>query len=82
MNWETHNQVVDYLRDNFYTTDFINNHTRKQIAEMLRILNPYQGKQYTCPERAFTSMCKKRQCKHIEFWLKLHNIKCKEYKEV
>ena len=82
MNWETHNQVVDYLRDNFYTTNFINNHTRKQIAEMLRILKPYQGKQYLCPERAFTSMCKKRQCKHIEFWLKLHNIKCKEYKEV
>ena len=44
MNWKTHNKVVDYLRDNFYTTDFINNHTRKQLAEMLRIINPSEGK--------------------------------------
>ena len=82
MNWETHNQVVDYLKDNFYTTDFINNHTRKQIAEMLRILKPYEGKQLYVLEFAFSHMCKKRQCKHIDFWLRLHNIKCNEFKEV
>lgn len=77
MKWETHNKVVDYLKNNFYTTDFINNHTRKQIAEMLRILYPYNEKQLCTPKLAFSNMCKKRQCNHIEFWLKLHNIKCK-----
>lgn len=78
MNWKTHNKVVDYLRDNFYTTDFINNHTRKQLAEMLRIINPSEGKDLYVPEMAFTNVCKKRACKHIEFYLNLHNIKCKK----
>lgn len=77
-SWKIHNQVVDYLRNNFYTTDFINNHTRKQLAEILQIISPYQGKQLYTPKLAFTNMCKKRACKHIDFYLKLHNIKCKE----
>ena len=66
-----YNKVVDYLRDNFYTTDFINNHTRKQLAEMLRIINPSEGKDLYVPEMAFTNVCKKRACKHIGILFKL-----------
>ena len=67
--FKTKCRLIDYLAENFYTTDFINLHTRPQLVEMLKMLYP---------EKNFKrGMCKQRQVKHIEFWLKLHNVKCK-----
>lgn len=46
------------------------NHTRKQLAEMLRTLEPHLVEQ---SENACRSMCKKRICKHLKFIVDLHN---------
>lgn len=68
MEFKTFNQLIEYLQNNFYATDFINLHTRPQLVDILKILYPRNN---------FTrSMCKDRQIKHIEFWLRLHNVKC------
>lgn len=70
MKLNTLGQLKDYLRENFYSTDFINLHTRPQLVEILKLLYPKTNFK--------RGMCKERQCKHIEFWLKLHNVNCKQ----
>lgn len=76
--WKKHNKCVNYLKKEFYTTDFINMHTRKQLAQILQILEPHTVNQLheCCRHLAFTNMCKKRQRQHIDNWMKLHNVKC------
>ena len=69
LNFKTHNQCVDYLIDNFYEESFLENHTRKELAYILTIIESHALKQ---SPYAFRSMCKKRACQHIEFYLKVH----------
>lgn len=69
MEFQTVNKLVEYLEDNFYATDFINLHTRPQLIKILKTLYPHTNFK--------RSMCKARQIKHIEFWLILHNHRCK-----
>lgn len=69
LHFETHNQCVDYLIENFYNDGFIDNHTRKDLAYILTIIESHALKQSPYP---FRSMCKKRMCKHIDFYLKVH----------
>jgi len=73
--FDTVGQLENYLRKNFYKIDFANEFTRKQLVEMLRMLYPYQVKE-NYAGRAFCNMCKTRMVKHIEFYIKLHHIKC------
>lgn len=70
MDFKTRYELIDYLKENICNADFINKHTRPQFAKMLRLLCVHETEQR--PNKAFTSMCKKRQIKHIEFWLMLH----------
>ena len=65
MEFKTKRELIEYLKNNLYTTNFINTHTRPQLIEILKSL--YLKTNFT------RSMCKERQIKHIEFWLKLHN---------
>lgn len=69
LHFETHNQCVAYLIENFYSDDFINNHTRKELAYILSIIEKHTLKD---SPYAFRSMCKKRMCEHIDFYLKIH----------
>lgn len=69
-------QLESYLREYFYTTDFYNNLTRPKLKNMLEFLYPHIVKQ-NYANRAFSNMCKKRMIKHIEFYIKLHGLKCK-----
>lgn len=68
----TYLETISYLEENFYTTDFINNHTRPEMVEILNKL--YSGNKSIKFKRR---MCKERQIEHIRHYLKLHNIKCK-----
>lgn len=70
LNFETLNQCENYLIENFYKEGFMENHTRKELAYILTIIESYALKQSPC---AFRSMCKKRACKHIDFYLKVHD---------
>lgn len=78
IDFTTSNSCIEYLKKRFYVTDFIHIHTRKDLAKILQLIEPQTVS--TMPEhlkgRAFTGMCKKRQCRHIEYYLQLHNIKC------
>ena len=69
LHFETHNKCVDYLIENFYKDGFIDNHTRKELAYILTIIESHALKQSSY---AFRSMCKNRMCKHIDFYLKVH----------
>ena len=69
LNFKTHNKCIDYLIENFYKENFIDNHTRKELAYILRIIETHALKQ---SPYAFKSMCKSRMCKHIDFYLKVH----------
>lgn len=69
LEFKTHNQCVNYLIENFYKENFLENHTRKELAYILTIIESHALKQ---SQYAFRSMCKKRMCKHIDFYLKVH----------
>lgn len=69
LEFETYNQCVNYLLENFYKKDFLDNHTRKELAYILRIIESHALKQ---SKYAFRSMCKKRMCMHIDFYLRIH----------
>lgn len=77
MDFKTVGQLKDYIRENFYTTDFKNDHTRKQFGCMLNILYPFQKKQFPYSQ-PFSTMCKGRAMKHIEFYIQLHKLRCKQ----
>ena len=62
-------KLVDYLIDSFYSTDFINDHTRKELSSILRRIKPHETSQ---SKTAFNSMCKQRMCYHIEFFINVH----------
>lgn len=69
MTFKTRNQCEEYVLLNINNGTLKEAHTRKELAEMLRVLEPYLVKQspYTC-----RSMCKQRICDHLEFTVKLH----------
>ena len=69
IEFKTHNQCVDYLIENFYKEGFLENHTRKELVYILRIIESHALKQ---SQYAFGSMCKARMYKHIDFYLKVH----------
>ena len=71
IRFDTLGQLENYLRENFYKKDFVEMFTRKQLAIMLKMLYPYADKQN---KLAFTNMFKKRMVKHIEFYIRLHNL--------
>lgn len=73
IRFDTLGQLENYLRENFYRKDFVTVFTRKQLSMMLKMLYPYADRQ-NLTGRAFTSMCKKRMVKHIEFYVKLHDL--------
>ena len=68
--WQRQKHLAEYLLTNFDIQTFHTLHTRRELAQMLKILYPWQDKQ--CYNRAFTSMCKKRACIHIDSWLRMH----------
>lgn len=81
MKFKTKNEVCEYLKKNFYTNDSFNHfaetHTRKEIAEILRMLYPFQQERVKYKDnKAFGSMCKTRQCLHIEHWIMVHLSGC------
>ena len=63
----TQGEMRSYLRVSFKSQDFYNKMTRKKLAYILNILNPYMAKPYG------VKMAKGRQLKHIEHWLRLKN---------
>lgn len=69
MTFKTRNQCEEYVLMNISNGTLKKAHTRKELAEMLRILEPYLVKQsqYAC-----RSMCKQRMCDHLEFIVKIH----------
>lgn len=69
MTFKTRNQCEEYVLMNISNGTLKEAHTRKELAEMLGILEPYLVKQspYAC-----RSMCKQRMCDHLEFVVKLH----------
>lgn len=69
MNFKTYNQCEIYVIKHIRDGTLKETHTRKELAEMLRILEPYLVNQspYACQ-----SMCKQRMCDHLEFVIKLH----------
>lgn len=69
INKMTYWELIDYLKENFYTTDFIGDHTRKQFVTILSKLIPHN--------KWKTGMCKSRQFTHVEYFLKLHSIGCR-----
>lgn len=69
-------QLENYLREFFYVRDFCQDFTRLQLKNILRLLYPHIVKE-NGDNRVFSNMCKKRMIKHIEFYIKLHNLKCK-----
>lgn len=75
MEFRTLGQLEDYIRKNFYTTNFKANHTRKQLGNMLNILYPFQKIQHPY-SKPYSKMCKKRAMRHIEFYICLHNMRC------
>lgn len=75
VTFKTVGQLKNYLRAYFYKKDFVKEFTRKQLVQMLEMLYPLQVKQNTV-DRAFKNMCKKRMVAHIEFYIKLHDLKC------
>ena len=74
VTFSTLGQLENYLREFFYVIDFEDMYTRKQLAVMLRMLFPYL---YERDEKAFSSMCKGRMVKHIEFYIQLRGLYCK-----
>lgn len=80
VTFETLGELKNYIREYFYCRDFAEVHTRKQLVNMLNMLYPHYGRDnYT--GRQFTSMCKKRMVSHIEFYIKIHGLKCKKEEE-
>lgn len=69
LEFKTHRQCVDYLVENFYKSDFKARHTRKELAYILTIIESWVLGQ---SPYAFRSMCKERMCRHIAFYLELH----------
>lgn len=69
MTFKTRNQCETYVIGHIRDETLKEAHTRKELAEMLRILEPYLVEQspYAC-----RSMCKQRMCDHLEFIVKLH----------
>lgn len=69
MTFKTRNQCEVYVFQHIRDGTLKGAHTRKELAEMVRILEPYLVKQssYAC-----RSMCKQRICDHLEFTVKLH----------
>lgn len=76
VTFDTIGQIENYLEEYFYMKDFKNIFTRPQLMKMLKLLYPYQESS-NMSGLAFSSMCKGRMVKHIEFYIKLHNLKCK-----
>lgn len=64
--YKTYNSLIDYLCENIYNADFIQEHTRTDFSNILNNLEKH--KNYS------KSMTKTRQFKHIEFHLKLHGF--------
>lgn len=69
-------QVENYLKEYFYTIDFVDSFTRRQLQTIMEKLFPNLA-HYNKAGRAFTHMCKRRMVTHIEFYIKLHNLNCK-----
>ena len=69
MTFKTRNQCEEYVLQHIRDGTLKDAHTRNELAEMVRILEPYLVKQspYAC-----RSMCKQRMCDHLEFAVKLH----------
>lgn len=76
VTFDTVGQLENYLREFFYVMDFQTEFTRPQLRCMLMLLFPHTVKENNA-NRAFSNMCKKRMVKHIEFYIKLHNLNCK-----
>lgn len=70
VTFKTVGQLKNYLRAYFYKRDFVEEFTRKQLSNMLNILYKHQY--------FGMSMTKSRMVKHIEFYIKLHNLRCKD----
>ena len=68
LKFEDEIQCIDYLIE-IFDENFINKHTRKELAYILRILESHVVKR---SPYAFSNMCKKRMCKHIAFYLDIH----------
>lgn len=68
-DWKTYRECEEYVIQHIVNETLKEAHTRKELARMLRILEPYLVKQspYAC-----RSMCKQRMCDHLEFIVKLH----------
>lgn len=80
MEFKTLGRLIDYIKENFYTTDFKESHTRKQLGYMLNMLYPFQKVRFA-HSQPFSTMCKRRAVEHIEFYIHLHKIRCKHIKE-
>ena len=65
MEFKTERQLIDYLKANLYKDNFLETHTRPQLVIMLKMLYPNTNFK--------RGMCKERQWKHLDFWLRLHN---------
>lgn len=76
VTFETVMQLENYLKEFFYTMDFCSEFTRKQLKQILDLLFPHMMKENGA-DKSFSNMCKKRMVHHIEFYIKLHHLKCK-----
>ena len=69
LHFKTHNECVAYIAKYAHEPEFIKNHTRKDLAYILSIIEKHQLKQ---SPYAFRSMCKQRMIEHILFYLIVH----------
>lgn len=67
--FKTHSECVDYLREHAFKPEFIENHSRKDLAYCLRFIEKYQLDK---SPYAFRSMCTGRMIEHIRFYLRTH----------
>lgn len=72
VTFKTVGQLHNYLKAYFYKRDFVNEFTRRQLSNMLNILYKYHQQHIYFG----MSMTKSRMVKHIEFYIKLHNLNC------
>lgn len=70
-NWKprSRNKIEQHVIRHIIAGTLKDFHTREQLADILRVLEPHLVEQ---SPNACRSMCKQRMCDHLEFAIKLH----------
>lgn len=72
LDFKTLNQVEQFIKFWMPRIDFVTTYSRKQLAEILRLLYPWKKPVSELAQPPFSDMCKRRMVKHIENYMNLH----------